>query len=90
MAVNELMQKFDRLQRKRDEANNNVIQLQTKISSAQEAIKQITDGWSQVYGFSTYEEATQRLKELEAEITMTMNECEEYLRGVGDVGSDEI
>lgn len=91
--TNDLMQRFDRLQRKRDEANKNVIQLQAKIDSANEAINQIESGWKQTYGFSTYDEALAKLKELDAEISTTMATCEEYLKSVEDIedgGSAEI
>lgn len=79
----DIKQRFEALTKKRDEAKAQQIQLNTKIDSAKDTIAEIENEWKEKYGINSFEEAKQMVLKMEAEITDTLDKCQEYLDQAG-------
>ena len=76
-------ERFDELVAKRDSLKTQKIQLEAKISSTKETMKDIEDQWKNDFNVNSYEEAVMLESQITQQIDSTMDVCEEYLKGVG-------
>ena len=75
-------ERFDALVKKRDETKTTIVQLQTKIDSANESISNLEKELKDKWNLNSYEEAKAKRDELERQINETLTKCEDYLSKV--------
>ena len=75
-------ERFDALLEKKKSAETQIVQLKTRKDSAQESMTSIENEWKES-GIGSYEEAKEKVAQMENEIDATLTKCEEYLEEVG-------
>ena len=76
-------ERFNQLLEKKEKAKTQLVQLQTKRDSAKESMTAIETDWKENYSIASYEEAKEKIAEMENQIDTTLSKCEEYLGKVG-------